>query len=384
MLLEKGRDFQLVSDTLEKAFSVEELRRLLRFKVDGKNLDSISLGRDYRTILFDVISEAERQWWTHKLILGAREMNPDNGDLLALAQRFNLAPTNTPNRPGLERLIQSSHSFLDVAKWRSALGQLESQICSVMINGRHEGTGFLLGANVVMTNFHVMEGLIQERPGFSPDKVTLRFDYKVLPPEFVPHLAGDAHHSERWMRENLVINSGVDYTLDEDWLVDKSPYSQFDLEPMPKSGLPSPDELDYILLRTAEFPGNEAVGGSGDPAAPRRGWMKPVEGHDFLENKALFIVQHPKGEPLKLALEPDAVTELNGNQTRVFYRTNTEPGSSGSPCFDENWNLVALHHAGDPDTKLAKWNEGIPFGPIMELLRNRDKERFLGEGESLL
>ena len=380
MLLDRGRDFQLVSDTLEKSFTLEELRRLLRFKLE-ENLDSISLGRDYRTILFDVISEAERKWWTHKLILGAHEMNPDNGDLLALANHFSLAPGNTPNRPVLEKLIRESNSFLDIAKWRGALGLLESQVCSVMINGSHMGTGFLLGANAIMTNYHVVESVIKGQPGYGPDKVTIRFDYKLLSPEMLPKLAGDATYSKNWMEQNMVVNPGVTYQLAEDWLIDSSPYSEYDLIPMPKGGDASLQELDYALLRTAEFPGEDRVGGTDDPAAPRRGWMTPVENHNFLEKKAIFIAQHPKGEPLKLALDTEAVTDLNGNGSRVFYRTNTEPGSSGSPCFDENWNLVALHHAGDPSSKLAKWNEGIPFGPIMDLLRKRDKVKFLGDGE---
>ena len=39
----------------------------------------------------------------------------------------------------------------------------------------------------------------------------------------------------------------------------------------------------------------------------------------------------------------------NANNTRVRYRTNTEEGSSGAPCFDKDWELVALHHSGDPN-----------------------------------
>ena len=33
----------------------------------------------------------------------------------------------------------------------------------------------------------------------------------------------------------------------------------------------------------------------------------------------------------------------------LYYRTDTEPGSSGSPCFNDPWELVALHHSGVPD-----------------------------------
>ena len=48
--------------------------------------------------------------------------------------------------------------------------------------------------------------------------------------------------------------------------------------------------------------------------------------------------------PLKLAPDTEAVLSVNANGTRVRYANNTEPGSSGSPVFDINWNLVALHH----------------------------------------
>src|SRR5262249_36255187 len=79
---------------------------------------------------------------------------------------------------------------------------------------------------------------------------------------------------------------------------------------------------------------------------------------------SILIVQHPRGRPMELALGANALIGPNGNGTRVRYRTNTEPGSSGSPVFDLDWNLVALHHAGDPVYRLhytAQWNQGIPF-----------------------
>ncbi len=59
---------------------------------------------------------------------------------------------------------------------------------------------------------------------------------------------------------------------------------------------------------------------------------------------------------------------MNANQTRVRYRTNTETGSSGSPCFNSDWDLVALHHSG-----IVKYNEGIPINCIVALLKQRKK-----------
>jgi V8-like Glu-specific endopeptidase len=78
----------------------------------------------------------------------------------------------------------------------------------------------------------------------------------------------------------------------------------------------------------------------------------------------LLIAQHPQGEPIKLAIDMDAVLGLNGNATRVRYATNTEPGSSGSPCFDMDWTLVALHHMGDPRWRNPQYNEGVPISLI--------------------
>ena len=72
--------------------------------------------------------------------------------------------------------------------------------------------------------------------------------------------------------------------------------------------------------------------------------------------------------------------------TRVRYTTRTEPGSSGSPCFDIDWNLVALHHSGDPKYAQFKvkpdWNEGIPFATIMRLLDKRGLTEQLAAGNS--
>jgi len=78
---------------------------------------------------------------------------------------------------------------------------------------------------------------------------------------------------------------------------------------------------------------------------------------------------------MKLALDLDAKMEVNANGTRVLYQTATEGGSSGSPCFNQFWEVVALHHAGDPSYEgfyNPAFNEGIPISKIVERLRARD------------
>src|ERR1043166_4975535 len=96
---------------------------------------------------------------------------------------------------------------------------------------------------------------------------------------------------------------------------------------------PELDALDYALLRLRGEPGRESIAREGESfGGPQRNWIRmPVNAWDFQPETALYIVQHPQGRPLQLALETQAVISVNTNRTRVRYRTNTEPGSSGSP-----------------------------------------------------
>jgi hypothetical protein len=93
----------------------------------------------------------------------------------------------------------------------------------------------------------------------------------------------------------------------------------------------------------------------------------------------LMIVQHPDGSPLKLALDTEGIIGLNANGTRVRYATNTEPGSSGSPCFDLDWNLIALHQYGDRNYGHPRYNQGVPVNLIQARLTDAGKADVLGK-----
>ncbi|MDF1811143.1 MAG: serine protease [Verrucomicrobiales bacterium] len=101
---------------------------------------------------------------------------------------------------------------------------------------------------------------------------------------------------------------------------------------------------------------------------------------DILKNHArmprakedrLYIVGHPKGGEMSFSFQDNQFIE--GDRRRIQYITPTEPGSSGSPVFDQNLNVVAMHHAGsdrmkslaDP-RKTRKANQGIPMPAIIE------------------
>ncbi len=73
------------------------------------------------------------------------------------------------------------------------------------------------------------------------------------------------------------------------------------------------------------------------------------------------IVQHPRGKKKQIALRENRVVDVLDNH--FHYAADTEPGSSGSPVFDDTWHVVCLHHASvqAPDhAELGGFvNEGI-------------------------
>jgi hypothetical protein len=80
-----------------------------------------------------------------------------------------------------------------------------------------------------------------------------------------------------------------------------------------------------------------------------------------------FILQHPDGDPKRLAFVRNRITSIAAR--RVHYLTDTKAGSSGSPVFDARGKLIALHRSGGTPHKLAganpvKKNEGVRLDVI--------------------
>ena len=354
---------------LLNAFTRPRLVEVLFYRL-GKRFDLISETGSFDTDAFVLLTRARMEGWTGDLFQAVREANPASPDLVDFAEKLDEALDSrlTAGSRELERRIREKLPLLDIAKWRTGLGEIEYRVCRVEYpEGEAQGTGFLVGPSLVMTNFHVMEDVIADTK--LAKTVILRFDYKTA-------------------AKGVAVNEGTTHRLAAKWLEDKSEYSPGDLTANPFTKKPSDEHMDYALLRTSTRPGDEPVGGAkgskGDPKAPRRGWIPvPATTHDFLASPAVCIAQHPDGEPLKLALDTDAVIDVNDKKkpTRVRYRTNTESGSSGSPCFNIEWDLIALHHSGDPNHKPTykpKWNAGIPISAIARLLEKRGKLKLLG------
>jgi hypothetical protein len=130
----------------------------------------------------------------------------------------------------------------------------------------------------------------------------------------------------------------------------------------------APEECDFALLRLAAKVGNQPVGGpTADAKAPKRLWIDvttPVP--QLVAGNLVFLLQHAGGKAQELTV--GTVTSFNGKGTRVRYDANSLSGSSGAPCFNADLQIVALHHAHDPNEPPA-WNQAVPFAIIQERVR---------------
>jgi len=107
-----------------------------------------------------------------------------------------------------------------------------------------------------------------------------------------------------------------------------------------------------------------------------------------LDGEWLTIIQHPNGERKQICVRDNRL--LHRGDDVLWYSTDTLGGSSGSPVFNNDWFVVALHHSGIPkirngriqtrdgrdydeetmDETLIHWiaNEGIRSSRILEFL----------------
>ncbi|HVE71073.1 MAG TPA: trypsin-like peptidase domain-containing protein [Thermoanaerobaculia bacterium] len=349
-----------------------QLREILASHFSNDQFDLLlgDLGHDRENItsanakpkrIDDVLVEADRGGWLAELVERARQIRFKQADLYAFASvQFGLGVRSIDaSQSALQRIVVQTSSLLNVAAWREALATVERRVARIKYRvptGTVYGTGFLVGPFALMTNYHVVQALLEKRA--EPEEVKVEFDYKVLP--------GDKPY------EGRVVG------LEDDWCIDASKYAAADEQVNPAT-LPTADELDYAVVRLRDRVADETVPpDTSDTSAPQRGYVNLDEVPEAAPGAgtSVFIVQHPKGEPLSLAMETQGMLAANANGTRLRYQTNTEGGSSGSPVFDQQWKLIALHHAGDPDfSQFHKplYNQGVPIHLIVDRLKRGSK-----------
>ena len=99
-------------------------------------------------------------------------------------------------------------------------------------------------------------------------------------------------------------------------------------------------------------------------------------------NERVSIIQHPRGRHKEIAIHDNKVIRILDKV--VHYLTDTEPGSSGSPVFNNGWDLVALHHAGWSEGRASATNEGIRMSAIVSNLAARRRRGGVGAREAAM
>ncbi|MCZ2259765.1 DNA/RNA non-specific endonuclease [Sporosarcina sp. G11-34] len=88
-----------------------------------------------------------------------------------------------------------------------------------------------------------------------------------------------------------------------------------------------------------------------------------------LVGECVSIIQHPSGAPKTVAIRENKIMDVFDDY--IHYSTDTMPGSSGSPVYNDDWIVISLHHAGVPDPKnRAEFiaNEGIRVSSIIQFV----------------
>jgi V8-like Glu-specific endopeptidase len=250
-----------------------------------------------------------------------------SGDALSLASSIARGERFAGFNP-LERIIGQnqlmSSFFLSLGAERTrAVGRIVTR------SGVGVGTGFLISPRLLMTNNHVIESeRIAERSCVEFDYVR-RFDgavgvtqlFKLLPGEFF--LTSEA-----------------------------------------RDGL----NLDYTIVAV------ETANSQGDRLATRGFIPLTVTPGELVVTELANIIQHPGGDLQQVALRDNKVVKWLDHFIR--YEADTQPGSSGSPVFNDQWQLAALHHSGIPDevrpgvyrlTDGGEWDTRLPLPHPVQL-----------------
>ena len=93
----------------------------------------------------------------------------------------------------------------------------------------------------------------------------------------------------------------------------------------------------------------------------------------ILVGQTISIIQYPDGGPKKYGVRDNELLVAPApDELFLQYTTDTLPGSSGSPAFNKDWEVVALHHSGVPEVKNGQiltikgtaWMKGMPDSDI--------------------
>lgn len=217
-----------------------------------------------------------------------------------------------PPAQELEKIIGSKDNLLTISWLEKALTASKA-VCRIVLANGVKGTGFLTKDGYLFTNQHVIKTAADVKGARA------EFNYEVGPDGNIRPLTS--------------------YELDATGFI-ASP----------------PDQLDFARVKLIDNPSNSYKQWGGLDVAPD---ALPAVGDP------VTIIQHPGGLDKKIALRANEVLQVSNQH--IHYTTDTEGGSSGSPVFNNFWQVVAIHHAGktvNVNGQPREANEGILFRDI--------------------
>lgn len=127
------------------------------------------------------------------------------------------------------------------------------------------------------------------------------------------------------------------------------------------------DDLDFALVALGG-----RVDGAGEPG--EFGFLPLLgSGDKHVLGGFINIVQHPAGRPKEVVIRENRILARTDNT--LIYGADTLPGASGSAVFNDQWEVVALHHYGSPFRAIVdvpdlprNGNEGIRMSAIVARL----------------
>lgn len=283
---------------------------------------------------FFILDYANKQERIHVLADLILEEQPDNEVLRTIKKQGSVVMPTGPDmkssvswkgprnaRPLLEKITGTRSALVPVSFLAVGLRRARA-VAKVLLPSGASGSGFLTKGNILITNNHVLP------TRDSAKSAVAQFNYQQT-------AAGTEEPAAP-----LMLDPDAFFTTSEedDWTAVRV---VGDAE----------KEWGALELCRAKFEGEDRVN----------------------------IIQHPGGGHKQLSYFSNLVVYVGDG--RVQYLTDTLPGSSGSPVFDRNWRVVALHHSGgwlmEPgsDGKEAFYrNEGILVDVIMDGLQKALKD----------
>jgi hypothetical protein len=353
-------------DLIMDSFTPPVFDQFLDFRLNKKRYRYAGENDTYPTTIYNVLGGAYNEVWEDELLDALASERSKRTALVNLVASIKLEnkllyadePVKKLDVSGLEALVGNvPNLFIDVF----VAGLMANKRCvcrvqSVKSNGNPMfGTGFLIGPDLVLTNYHVVEHAIK-----NPDwltRIVCRFDYEIM--------------------ANKTLNPGMDVRLAPEPILAYSPYCEFDVTGAADINVNWPeDKLDYALVRLESEVGNKSFGIGAENATVsndnKRDWIKPgKETMAALEKGGhIIIIQHPNREPVQVGIGFEKLLGCDKKGLRVRYGLTTLGGSSGSPCFNKDFEWVALHNMGDPEW-IPQYNQGIPANRIVQDLSRK-------------